>query len=435
MHYRDGVPAVIEATRVLARQATRPETPARLRLWAAATVLTAAALLLTTSLVLARVQQQVRVIGEVAAPQAATAADLYFALSDMDAQVARMVLTAGRDDLAAGQIDALGAYRQRSRQVDTDLQRSLTTATDDTGRALVLGLLHDLATYRERVWQALTAGPAAAGYYTQAVNVLHLDLLPAATALRQQSEKSLEDAYAAKRATRFWGETVAVLLGLALLWLLVGLQVWLARRFRRVLNPALIAATLLTVLLVVPVLVVLGTQERRLATARDDSLVPFLALSRARAVSYDAAADTSRYLISDRLRLYGRDFDRKAGCLATGASCDTGLPAVAAGSPALDRWTAYRRDHDRIVALADAGRGDEAVAALTGIRRGDAAFDFSYYDAAVAELAAQRRAAFDDAMRDTRRLLAGSPYVPPVLLGLVLLLVPLAVRRRLAEYR
>ena len=93
----------------MARRAVQPETPVRLRLWVAVTILIAAVPLAGLSLLMARVQNQIRIIGDEAAPQAATAADLYFALSDMDAQVARLVLTAGNDKLAGSQIDALGS--------------------------------------------------------------------------------------------------------------------------------------------------------------------------------------------------------------------------------------------------------------------------------------------------------------------------------------
>jgi hypothetical protein len=434
----------------MARRAVRPETPARLRLWVALGVLTAAALLASTSLLTARVQGQVRIIGDEAAPQAATAADLYFALSDMDAQVARMVLTAGPDPLAGSQIDALGTYQQRSRQVDADLQRSLTTSTDPGDRAIALELLDGLATYRERVWQTLTAGDAAAGYYTQATNVLHLGLLPAAERLRQASEERLSQAYARKSATEVWGVTLAVALGALLVVLLLGLQVWLARRFRRVLSPALLAATLLTIALVVPAVVVLTVQARRLAGARDGSLAPFLALSQARAISYDAAADTSRYLIGDRLAFYDEDFRRKSACLTRGGACDRsgttvagGLRAVAGGpdvSPdqtgqVTQRWLAYQRDHEKIVQLAGSGSASAAVDALTGIRRGDASFDFSYYDAAVDEIATARKQAYDDAVHDTEVLLTGWQFVPLGAMGLVMVLIPVAVRRRFAEYR
>jgi hypothetical protein len=415
----------VSAVARAARRLVRPETPARLRLWVATTVLTATVLLVSACLVLARVQHQVRVIGDEAAPQAANAADLYFALSDLDAQVARLLLTTGRDELAGSRIDALGTYRERSDQVDVALQRALAVAAD---RDLVLRLLHDLGAYRERVWQALTAGPSATGYYTQATNILHLDLLPTATSLREASEKRLDRAYEAKHATQVTGVTLVVVLGGALVILLIGLQVWLARRFRRVLSPALVAATGLTVLLLIPLATVLVVQEQILAKARDESLVPFLDLSRARAVSYDAAADTSRYLITDGLSRYREDFDRKADALQEGLG-------PYATEQVVTRWQAYRAGHDRIVELADGGKRAEAIGALTGIGRGEAAFDFSYYDAAVAEITASRRDDFDMALRDAGILLTGWPFVPAAVLGLVILLVPLSVRKRFAEYR
>jgi len=436
---RTGVPAVIEATRTIARQAVRPETPARLRLWVAVTVLTAAALLASLSLLMARVQDQIRIVGDEAAPQAATAADLYFALSDMDAQVARLVLTAGNATLAGSQIDALGTYQARSRQVDADLQKSLASAAD---KDTVLTLLDQLAVYRERVWQTLTAGESAQGYYTQATNTMHLGLLPAAQALRSASEERLSQAYAGKRATEVWAVTLAIVLGGALLVLLLALQVWLARRFRRLLNPALLAATVLTIALVLPAIAVLLLQGGRLGAARSESLTPFLRLSQARANSYDAAADTSRYLISSNLAFYDDDFKRKSACLA-GGGCDTSLPAVAGGSDVspyqtdqvITRWQAYVRDHQKIIGLATAGKNDDAIGALTGIGRGDAAFDFSYYDAAIGQIADARKNAFDRSMHDVSVLMRGWVVIPLVAMGLVILLIPLAVRKRFAEYR
>ena len=112
-----------------------------------------------------------------------------------------------------------------------------------------------------------------------------------------------------------------------------------------------------------------------------------------------------------------------------------GLGQVAAGSPAAQRWAACHRDQDKIIGLADAGKRDEAVAALTGIRRGDAAFDFSYFDDAVGRIATARQAAFDNALHSTRTLLTGWTEIPLGVAVLVLMLVPLGVRKRLAEYR
>jgi hypothetical protein len=62
-------------------------------------------------------------------------------------------------------------------------------------------------------------------------------------------------------------------------------------------------------------------------------------------------------------------------------------------------------------------------------------FDFSYFDAAVDEIATARRRDFDAAVDDSERLPAGWTVIPILLVGLVILLVPLGVRKRLAEYR
>ncbi|WP_436529709.1 hypothetical protein [Actinoplanes sp. HUAS TT8] len=497
------MPAVMEATRTTARNLVRNETPARLRLWSALVVLAATALLVATSLVMARVQDQVRIIGREAAPQAATAADLYFALSDMDAQVTRLLLTGDSDALAGTRVDAQGQYQARSRQVDADLQRSLTTAAGESERAVALDLLDGLAVYHQRVGQTITAAgktngqgtaasqpaagqtaasqpaagqtpasqpaagqtpasqpaagqpaagqtapgqtaatgqgsagklpPDALGYYTQATNVLHLRLLPAAQQLRDAATTRLDQAYADKRASESTGYTLAVLFGGALLLLLVFLQVWMARRFRRSWNPALLAATALSLVLVFASMIVLGSQAGRMSSARSDDLNPYLALSRLRAVGYDAAADTSRYLVSANLAFYKDDFTAKSACLMSG-SCGPGIDDLA-GPEALQRWQAYRRDHEKVVSLADTGRSDAAVEALTGIRRGDAAFDFAYFDAAVGTVTDVRKQGFDRALSGAERTLRGWVVIPIVVLGLIILLVPIGVRRRLAEYR
>ena len=401
-------------------------------------VVTAVGLLAATSFSMSRVQSQVHVIGVEAAPQAATASDLYFALSDLDAQVARLVLIDDAEALSGSGIDALSAYHERGLQVDADLERALSTATSDAERATVRQLLDDIAVYRQWAWQALTVEsqlppqppgnlpPAALGYYTQATNVLHQELLPTAQRLRDTSRARLDRAYADERLTEAWGIGLATGLGGVLLVLLVVLQFWLAKRFRRRLNPALVAGTLITFGLVVSACVVFTVEGDRLGAAQRDSFVPFLALSQARAVSYDAAADTSRYLISGNLAFYDQDFTRKSDSLGDLAAGDHRV---------LDRWVGYQRDHKKVVGLADVGQTAEAIDALTGIRRGDAAFDFSYFDGAISEVASAHKQSFDVAFSAAEGLLTGWLVIPIVAMGIAILLVPLGLRKRLEEYR
>ncbi|WP_231953880.1 hypothetical protein [Actinoplanes derwentensis] len=412
----------------------RSETPARLRLWAVLAAGAAAALLLALTLVMAGVREQVRVIGLQAAPQAATAADLYFALSDLDAQVTRILLAGDSDELAGSRVDALGIYRDRGYQVDHDLRLLLTT---DAEPAVVLRVMDGLTVYRQRVGQALTA-PDSLGYWTQATNLLHLRILPDAARLREASTGRLDAAYRAKAAYESAGSAVVIVLGGALVGLLIQLQIWMARRFRRNWNPALVVATGLSVLLLAAAVLVLQLQSRQLADGRDDGLGPYLALSELRALGYDAAADTGRYLVSGNLSYYRDDFTGKAACLTGEAPCDTsatgGLSRLA-GAEAAVRWAGYQRVHLRILNLADAGRADEATRLLTGIRRGDAAFDFAWFDASVAEVAGEREQDFARALRAAETTMTGSTVLPGAILTVVVALIPMAVRRRLAEYR
>lgn len=434
----------------------------RIRVWMVSAVVTALAAIAATSMSMSRFQDQVHTIGADAAPQAATASDLYFALGDLDAQVARLLLLGNTETQAGNQIDALSTYRERSLQIDADLERALATATTTEDRATIRRLLNDLAVYRQWTWQALTVvwqqppqppgelPPSALGYYAQATNVVHFELLPGAMRLREASQARLDSAYADQRSIARWGIGLVLLLCGGLTVLLVVMQRWLARRFRRLVNPALLASMLVTVGLVVGASTVFGLTGSRLDAAHRDSFVPYLALSEAQAVSYDAAADTSRYLLSGNLPSYKDDFSRKSACLVDGGSCGTGgggltsgLAMLAAGpdtstaqaGEVRDRWLGYQRDHERIVALADSGQVAEAVDALTGIRRGKAAFDFYYYDTAISRIATDRKQAFEAAFTDAEGLLTGWTTIPVVLMGIVVLLVPVGLWPRLAEYR
>jgi hypothetical protein len=459
---------VCRVTAVLDKQVVESEpsrwsyTPNRLLLRMVVGMLVAAAVLVVGSLLMSRVRDQVDTIGDSAAPQAATASDLYFSLSDIDAQVARLVLVGNAETQAGNRIDALTTYGQRSRQIDADLERMLTASVTDQDRATINGLLNDLGVYRQWTWQALTivwqtpADPsgalpdAALGYYSQATNMVHHELLPAAERLRDASQANLDQAYSAQRSSAVWGIVLVVVLGGALVVLLVAVQYWLARQFRRRVNPALLAGTLLTLGLVISASTVFVLEGSRLSDAQRDSFAPYLALSKAQAISYDAAADTSRYLLSERLPSYRTDFMHKSDCLLKGGSCGPdgeqtsgGLEALASGPDVApdfaravaDRWENYQRTHDRVVDLANAGRTTEAIDALTGISRGDAAFDFYYYDTAISQITADRKQAFDAAFLNVQGLLTGWSIVPIVVMGIVLFLVPIGMWPRVSEYR
>jgi hypothetical protein len=434
----------------------------RLRIWAAVVVLGAVAVLAVTELGMTRVRAQVNVIAQQAAPQAATASDLYFALSDLDAQLARLTMIGTSSTFASDRLDALLTYQRRSAEISADLDQVTKFATSEADRATIRSLLDQLAQYRELAWQALalesdateqvagTLPAAALGYYGRATDLMHFQLLPTAVRLRAASQDTLSRSYADQRTTSALSVALTVVLGGLLLAGLVLFQLRLVHRYRRLVNPALLLATLATLGLVVAASVVFLDETGRLGGAQRNSFGPYLALTQAQAVSYDAAADTSRYLVSTNRAYFEQDYQAKSRCLASGGACGpsgdslpAGLQELSAGHGAApdqgtvvaERWSAYQKDHDRVVRLVSAGSVDEAVGTLTGIARGDAAFDFAYYDSAAARIAAAHRQAFEASVRDARAELSGWTIIPAVLMGAVMLLALLGVRPRLAEYR
>ncbi|MBO1335669.1 hypothetical protein [Streptomyces sp. VRA16 Mangrove soil] len=119
--------------------------------------------------------------------------------------------------------------------------------------------------------------------------------------------------------------------------MLVRLQWYVARRFRRVLNPGLLAATLCALLAVTVGAQALAADSAQLRGARRDAFDSVVALARARAIAYDANADESRYLLDkERRTSYEDRFFAKAQKLYGLRGAD------GAGRPPSSAWAGDR---------------------------------------------------------------------------------------------
>ncbi|MFI9324553.1 hypothetical protein ACIGXI_32870 [Kitasatospora aureofaciens] len=95
------------------------------------------------------------VIGHQAAPQVVRSADLYFALNDMDAQAANLLLFGGDPDYTAPRKETLDTYEQRRTQADNDLQRvTEAVAGDAAGQRAVRTVIGELGRYEALVARA-----------------------------------------------------------------------------------------------------------------------------------------------------------------------------------------------------------------------------------------------------------------------------------------
>jgi hypothetical protein len=428
----------------------RRSTPFRLAAWTMAVGLALGALLAATVSAFTAAQDGTASVAR-HAQIASDASDLYFSLSDLDAEAARLVLLGngadpgtGALDHAGDQIAALTAYNQRTAQADADLKQ---LAGEDENAASVTTLTGGVTQYHQIVDAAIaldqtapstlpdTMGapsgqPAAAaiGYYARATTLMQSRLLPEARTLRDETSNALSDAASSAHLAGIIGASAVGAMGLLALVLASRMHRRLRLWFRRTINPGIVVALLVALGLGI------GSLFALLGTARDASaagarFTDYLAVTRARAASYDVDGAVSRYLLMPDTTDQQL---RKALSTANGELAGLG----AAGTEAAARWKPITQPPQGDIP-AIIGRSDisTALARDTGTARGDEAFDFYYYDSALVKLSDDRRAAFDTAMTSARSDLSGWSWLPWSLVAAGLLALGFGVRPRFGEYR
>jgi hypothetical protein len=422
-------------------------------------------------------------IGQRDAPEAEATAGLYFALNDMDAQVANVLLVGGDAGLAANRLRDLASYAADRATADRDIQQATLAEADNAAAeqqlVVVLGrigqyeaLAADALLASQQTRRAAGRAPVAAvGYYQQATSLMQASILPAVDALATVSAARLDTAYHRGTSITGTGSALLACLGVLLAATLIALQVYLAFRFRRMLNPALAVALALAITFAVTATGRLGTESSELKVAKQDAFDSIQALTLARAVSYDANADESRYLIdpgraaqyqqsflakSQQIANVGPvgifDYDAKLGTdiqayrrdnhdVRFGGYLGTELRNItfpgerAAAVATLLAFQRYERDDRTLRALAK-GSLAAAVAYDTGTTRGQSDWAFNQYDTALSKVIAVNSGAFTAAVQDGQDGTSGWDLEFPALAVTLLAVAIFAgIWPRLAEYR
>lgn len=455
--------------------------PARLRFLRAVTVSLTAALALLLLLAGQAATGTWDSVADRDAPRTTSAADLNLALNDMDAQAANILLSngnAGQGRLVTPYDKAIGFYGAARREIGHDLRALAVAAQGDRADERTVESLTDgFAEYQELLGRALendghNGGKAAAlADYRRATDLLQQHLLPDARALVESNDRAFDGQYARARSG-LSAQLVAVLALGALLLAVLGLLQWcLARRFHRVLNPGVLAATVCTLVAVVLGAQLLSSSAADLRVARRDAFDSVVALSRARAVAYDANADESRYLLDpERRDRYARSFLAKSQQLygvkgATPGTYYDGLAATwkayrddrndlrftgefrreldnitfpgerAAAEKTVDAFAVYQRDDRTIRALLAAGREHEAAEFCMGWEPGTSNAHFGEWMAALDQVTGINRAHFESSVREGRSTVGVLlPWAGGLLLAAAAL-TALGLRPRLAEFR
>lgn len=301
---------------------------------------------------------------------------------------------------------------------DADL---LSAVNDDVAR--YIGLIESARANNRQGF------PVGVAYLKQASTLLRDDTLPALGRLSDRTAERLAAHYADADAAdgALWA-----IGGIAIL-LLVGAQVWLLRRTRRVFNVAMVAATVFIAGATLAAGALMAVAQHDANDTEAGPSADALRIAQARVAAFDAKSAESLTLIA---RGSGEVFEERFQANATEALAaleggGTGLKSQ--GS--LDALTAYLDLHVKIRTLDDGGDWDAAVELATKSGDGGANAIFIEFDQQSKTALGSAAGSVDDRLKDARIPLAGASAL--VLIGGFLAATGASrgISVRLREYR
>ena len=237
-------------------------------------------------------------IGKDSAPSILNAQRIKDSLADLDANAANELLVKSGENP-----QAVKGYNDRREKLATLLVNAANNITyGDEERQPIETIIAGLNEYVQKIQQARDANAsgdttALLAAYREATKIIDDRLLPAADALDKVNSNKLEDTYARERFAAGRSLFLTVMSGFLLIGILVGIQLFLNYRMRRVFNPMLLAATAIATIFLGYTSTTLLTASEHLRGAKEDAFVSLYALRQARASAYIANGSESRYLL------------------------------------------------------------------------------------------------------------------------------------------
>lgn len=410
-------------------------TPALLAIWAAGIVLSIAAFGAVAAIAVAARGSAADSARASTEPLLVDAQSVYTSLSDADSTAAGAFLAGSsapqalrvryESDLAA----AAGSLVQAAQQAGADSQLARSIRTLSVDLPIYSGLVE---TARANNLQGF---PVGAAYLDEASNLMRTALLPAASGLYQTELRRLRDDQSG--ATAVVGVAIAAALGILVLAAGVALQLWLRRRFSRLVSPPLLVAMAITVGLLAWLVLALSAQTRDVHRSEQQGTSPLATLTEARILALRARSDDELTLVTrDSVPSYQADYalvSQRLPRQLTALSAAQSDGAVA--NEAASDFARVQTVHETI--RRDDVNGDlgAAIVAAAGPGAGALPATASSLDGVLLSGISDAQRRFDAASS------AASSVVSGVVVGVIALsflmagLVLLAVRPRLAEYR
>jgi hypothetical protein len=289
-------------------------------------------------------------------------------------------------------------------------------------------------------------------------------LLPAADDLDKANNDVLEREYESKSTSSLVARLFAGFAGVLALAALAAAQLYLSRRTRRTLNPALLAATVLALWLTSYAFTGMGSEEHDLKVARQDAFTSIRALWRARALAYSANGAESRSLL-DPLHAgeYEAEFVTRSNALARippSLSAARVVAAARAGSATpgftglladelnnitfqgereaaaqtLEAWERYMAVAGQIQTLERSGQHQHAVEISIATSPGEPNSAFAQFDRALGTTLKINEDAFHAAVDDGFSVLLNMELKAGIAAALIAILIAIGLAPRIREY-
>ncbi|MCU1648679.1 MAG: hypothetical protein JWN03_8954 [Nocardia sp.] len=282
-------------------------------------------------------------------PDAYSAQRLYTSLSVADASAGTAFISGGLEPKPV---------RDRYNQAIGEAAAELVTQSDrsggDTDTDLRAGIATGLPVYSGLVETARTDNrnrlPVGAAYLSEASNLMQSTMLPMAQELQEHRAAAIT----ATQHHHVQPPWPAIILPLLAVAALVTSQLFLFRRWNRVLNPGLLLATTIMVALLGWTVLAGFISAVSTTHSRDDGSVPTAALTESRILAQQArAAETLKLVRRDTSAEYDNTFDQAttklSGILAGYSKDAPGASEVKTASDALSHWrAAHQRMNDAL---------------------------------------------------------------------------------------
>ena len=402
-----------------------------------------------------------KTVGQDTAPSIIAAQRIKSAVADMDADAANELLS------APGQGSNTQAYDARRIEAAEALINAARNITYPAEVPPIQSLQVGLGTYERMVQKARDlhdeGNVTAVLYYREAESVMDGKLMPSADNLDRVNNEVLERTYKAESTGGLLARLSVMITGLLVLTALGALQLFLARRTRRSLNPLLLLATLIVLFLAAHTLDAMGTSQKDLKIAKEDAFESVHALRQARAIAYEANGEESRYLLDpNRAAQSQAAFDRESHALAA-SSAETSqelFDSIHGGKKMVDftgylgdelnnitfpgereaaistlaNWETYLAVDKTLRQLERSGQHKQAVDLCVGNAAGQSDWAFTKFDEALGATLDINEKAFNRSVDSGVAALNWLDWEAATAAALIALLVFLGLAPRIREY-